>query len=74
MKVLVIGASGVVGRQVVPQLVRDGHRVVATWRSQPLSDSSGAVTHRALDLLDAAAAAWLIAEERPGAIIHQAID
>ena len=33
MLVLVVGASGVVGRQLVPQLLEAGHAVVATTRS-----------------------------------------
>ena len=32
-KVLVVGATGVVGRQLLPQLVAAGHQVVATSRS-----------------------------------------
>lgn len=70
-KVLVVGATGVVGRQLVPQLVAAGHEVVSTSR-QAAERTDGAVRHRRLDLLDAAAARRLIAEERPDAIIHQA--
>ena len=72
MKVLVIGASGAVGRQVVPQLVAEGHEVVATFRSHPPSVPSDGVSRRQLDLLDAAATTRLVAEERPEAIMHQA--
>ena len=70
-KVLVVGATGVVGRQLVPQLVAAGHQVVATSR-QASERTDGAVTWRRLDLLDAPAARRLVAEERPDAIIHQA--
>ena len=70
-KVLVVGATGVVGRQLLPQLVAAGHRVVATSR-QASERTDGAVTWRRLDLLDAPTAQRLVAEERPDAIIHQA--
>jgi nucleoside-diphosphate-sugar epimerase len=70
-KVLVVGAAGVVGRQLVPQLVAAGHQVVATGRQVP-EGVEGAVTQRRLDLLDAVATRRLVAEERPDAIIHQA--
>src|SRR5258706_15558606 len=33
MRVLVAGATGVVGRQLVPQLIAAGHQVTATTRS-----------------------------------------
>ena len=70
-KVLVVGATGVVGRQLLPQLVAAGHQVVATSRS--VADGvDGPVTWRRLDLLDADAVRRLVAEERPDAIIHQA--
>ena len=35
MRVLVVGATGVVGRQMVPRLADAGHEVVATSRSAP---------------------------------------
>ena len=72
-KVLVVGATGVVGRQLVPQLVAAGHQVVATSRQASRERQPTApVTWRRLDLLDAPAARRLVAEEQPDAIIHQA--
>ncbi len=72
MRVLVVGATGAVGRQVVPQLRADGHDVVATYCSHPPPDPPEGVSYRRLDLLEGDAAAGLIAEYRPDAIIHQA--
>ena len=49
MKVLVIGATGVVGRQLVPQLLTAGHQVVATSHSHPAPEATvGQVAHRRL--------------------------
>ena len=72
MLVLVVGASGVVGRQLVPQLLEAGHAVVATTRSSPPPAAAERLEHRRLDLLDAAAVTALVHEIRPDAIVHQA--
>ncbi len=72
MLVLVVGASGVVGRQLVPQLLEAGHAVVATTRSSPAPAPTEGLEHRRLDLLDAAAVTALVHEIRPDAIVHQA--
>lgn len=70
MQVLVVGATGVVGRQLVPQLQGGGHRVVAASRSG--REVPPAVEHRRLDLLDADAVLGLVRELEPAAIIHEA--
>jgi 2-alkyl-3-oxoalkanoate reductase len=73
MKVLVVGATGVVGRQLVPQLVTAGHQVVATSRSSPpLAVGNGQVEHRRIDLLDYAAVGTLVQQVTPDAIVHLA--
>lgn len=71
-KVMVVGASGVVGRQLVPQLVAAGHEVIATTSQTRTRDPVASVRWRSLDLLNRAAVIRLVAEERPDAIIHQA--
>ena len=38
MNVLVAGATGAIGRQLLPQLVAAGHRVVAMTRSEAKRD------------------------------------
>lgn len=56
MRVLVAGATGVVGRRLLPLLVRDGHEVTAVTRSEEKSTdvrSLGAVPRQA-NLFDAA--------------------
>ncbi|HZA05733.1 MAG TPA: NAD-dependent epimerase/dehydratase family protein, partial [Propionibacteriaceae bacterium] len=72
MLVLVVGASGVVGQQLVPQLLEAGHTVVATTRSSPAPAVAERLEHRRLDLLEADAVTSLVHEVRPDAIVHQA--
>ena len=72
MLVLVVGASGVVGQQLVPQLLEAGHTVVATTRSSPPPPAAERLQHRRLELLDRDAVLALVHEIRPDAIVHQA--
>ena len=73
MKVLIVGATGVVGRQLVPQLLEAGHEVIATSHSSPAPKTAGGqVEHRRLDLLDHAAVSTLVQEVAPDAIVHLA--
>lgn len=71
MKVLVVGATGAVGRPLVPLLVRAGHEVVAAAR-KPASAQPAGVETRSLDLLDSAAVTDAVNDVEPDAIIHQA--
>jgi nucleoside-diphosphate-sugar epimerase len=71
VRVLVVGATGVVGRQLVPRLADAGHEVVATSRSAP-EELWPTAEHRRLDLLDAGAVRALVTAVRPDAIVHQA--
>jgi nucleoside-diphosphate-sugar epimerase len=74
MKVFVAGATGAIGKQLVPQLVAGGHEVVGTSRSAakaPLIEEAGA--HAAIvDLLDAEAVGQAVGEAQPDAIVHEA--
>jgi len=73
MRVLVIGASGVVGRRLVPQLLAAGHVVVATALSNRGRERlDPAAQPRQLDLLDAAAVRSALIEVQPDAVVHQA--
>jgi hypothetical protein len=73
MKVFVAGASGAVGRRLVPQLVAGGHQVVATTRSEAKLDALRQLGAHAvvLDGLDAAAVGSAVAEAEPEVIVHQ---
>ena len=73
MKVFVAGATGVLGRQLVPQLVAKGHEVVGMTRSgskQELVRNLGARPVVA-DALDPDAVAQAMASAEPEVIVHQ---
>ena len=73
MKVFVAGATGVLGRQLVPQLVARGHEVTAMTRSaskQELVRNLGARPVVA-DALDPDAVAQAVATAEPEVIVHE---
>lgn len=74
MKVLVIGATGAVGRPLVSQLVEREHEVVATSRTRERAEALRALGAEpaVLDVLDREAVRRLVLETRPDAIVHQA--
>ena len=76
MKILLAGATGVVGRRLIPLLVQAGHEVVGTTRRPERADllrELGAAPV-VVDVLDAAAVRDAVAAERPDAIVHQLTD
>jgi len=73
MRVFLAGATGVIGRRLVPQLLASGHEVIGMTRS---SERAGAL--RALgaepaiaEALDAAVVRAAVAAARPQAVVHQ---
>jgi 2-alkyl-3-oxoalkanoate reductase len=74
MRVLVVGASGAIGRPLVRQLVAAGHDVVGTHHRKETADRVRALgaTPLRLDLLDAADVRRAVLDAQPDAIIHQA--
>ena len=73
MKVFVAGATGALGRVLLPQLVANGHDVVGMTRTaskQDLVRSLGARPAVA-DALDPDAVARAVAEAEPEVIVHQ---
>jgi 2-alkyl-3-oxoalkanoate reductase len=74
MKILIAGASGAIGRALVPLLVGAGHDVVGMVqrpRSTEIVRALGAEP-RSVDVLDAAAVLACFREVRPEVVIHQA--
>ena len=73
MNIFVAGATGVVGRALVPQLVGRGHEVVGMTRSASKQDLVRALGARAVvaDALDADAVAQAVASAEPEVIVHQ---
>jgi nucleoside-diphosphate-sugar epimerase len=73
MRVLVAGATGAIGRQLVPRLVAAGHEVHGMTRSESkkaLLDKLGAVSVVA-DALDRDQVAEVVGTARPDVIVHE---
>ena len=73
MRIFVAGASGAIGRQLVPRLVEAGHEVHGMTRSEskrPLLEELGAVPVVA-DALDADQVAGAVATAQPEVIVDQ---
>lgn len=73
MKVLVAGATGALGRQLVPQLVEAGHEVTAMVRSAGRASAVQELGADAVvaDALDGAAVQEAVAKASPEVVIHQ---
>lgn len=73
MKVFVAGATGVLGRELVPQLVARGHEVVGMTRSASKQDLVRRLGARPVvaDALDPEAVAQAVASAEPEVIVHE---
>jgi nucleoside-diphosphate-sugar epimerase len=73
MKVFVAGATGVLGRNLVPQLVARGHEVVGMTRSASKQDLVRSLGARPVvaDALDPDAVAEAVASAEPEVIVHE---
>jgi len=76
MKILLAGATGAIGRRLVPLLVEAHHHVIGTTRS---ADKVGALQAAGaepavVDVFDGPALAGLLADVRPELVIHQLTD
>ena len=73
MRIFVAGATGAIGRRLVPLLVRSGHEVVGTTRTQSkveLLCGLGAEPV-VVDALDASAIGEAVARADPDVVVHQ---
>jgi 2-alkyl-3-oxoalkanoate reductase len=73
VKIFVAGATGALGRHLVPQLVANGHDVVGMTRSEAKQDLVRSLGARPVvaDALDPDAVAGAVAEAEPEVIVHQ---
>jgi nucleoside-diphosphate-sugar epimerase len=76
MRIFVAGASGVIGRELLPLLVARGHEVTGTTRTPakvPLLESLGA-TPVVCDVYDRDALRAAVVAARPEVVIHELTD
>ncbi len=73
MKIFVAGATGALGKQLVPQLVANGHEVVGMTRSESKVDQVRSLGARPVvaDALNPDAVAQAVAQAEPEVIAHQ---
>jgi len=73
MRVFLAGATGAIGKRLVPQLIAKGHQVTATTRSAAKVVDLRALGAEAVvvDGLDAVGIGEAVARAEPEAIIHQ---
>src|SRR5699024_11763094 len=67
MRILIAGASGVIGRQLIPQLTAVGHQVTGLARSAGTVEGVEVI---AVDALNHAEVAAAVERAAPEAIIH----
>ena len=73
MKILITGAGGQIGHDLIGALVAQGHEVVSTdLAPRPPSHAHAGGKWQRLDVTDAKAAEELIAELRPELVFHLA--
>lgn len=70
MRVLVAGATGVIGRQLVPLLAATGYEAIALSRTGRLPAELPGVRAVAADALDRAALTAAVRAARPDAVVH----
>ncbi|TDE00593.1 NAD-dependent epimerase/dehydratase family protein [Jiangella asiatica] len=73
MRIFIAGASGAIGRHLVPQLVARGHEVVGTTRSAAKTGALRALGAEPVivDALDPDSVADVVARAEPEVIVHQ---
>jgi nucleoside-diphosphate-sugar epimerase len=74
--ILLAGATGAIGKRLVPMLVRAGHRVFGTTRVPSRADAlkAAGVEPVVIDVLDAQALLHAVAAIAPEIVIHQLTD
>jgi 2-alkyl-3-oxoalkanoate reductase len=74
MKIFVAGATGAIGKQLVPLLVASGHEVVGTTTTPAKAGELKVVGAEpvVLDILDAEGVGRLVSEAMPDVVVHEA--
>jgi 2-alkyl-3-oxoalkanoate reductase len=74
MRIFVAGATGAVGKRLLPLLVASGHEVAGTTRSARRADALRALGAEpvVLDVLDAEAVGRAVSQAGPEVVVHQA--
>ena len=73
MRVFVAGASGAVGRPLMPMLVAAGHEVTGSTRSQHRAETirAGGAEAAVVDALDAGALRRAVSDAAPEVVVHE---
>src|SRR3954466_1419361 len=71
LRIFLAGASGTLGRRLVPQLVARGHHVIGTTRSRADELRALGAEPVLVDPLDAAALRDAVVAARPDLVVHQ---
>jgi len=73
VRVFVAGASGAIGRPLVPRLVAAGHEVTGTTRSEERAEAirAAGATAAVCDVFDAAGLRAAMDEARPEVLVHE---
>jgi 2-alkyl-3-oxoalkanoate reductase len=73
MNVFVAGATGAIGKQLLPMLVEDGHEVTGMTRTAAKAEAIRAIGAEpaVADALDPESVAQVVAQAEPDAVIHE---
>jgi len=71
LRIFLAGATGTLGRRLVPQLVERGHHVIGTTRASPDAVRALGAEPAVLDPLDASAVREAVLRARPDVIVHE---
>jgi nucleoside-diphosphate-sugar epimerase len=71
LRIFIAGASGTLGRRLVPQLIDRGHHVVGTTRSNPDRLRALGAEPVVVDPLDRAALVAAVVAAEPDVVVHQ---
>src|SRR5262249_25666568 len=76
MKIFLAGATGAIGRSLIPLLREAGHQIVGTTRSAEKADAlrANGVEPVVVDVFDAPALSRIISAVRPDIVVHQLTD